>query len=396
MSTQTIDKTFEVALRTVAINGSYNASRALSKWLRRGVRLTSEGFQSIPIAQAYTMIGEPDDVIAAIHLPLKGDLTGHLLLTFPEKVAMILADVIMQVPEGTTQELGEIEQSCLQETANIVGSAYANSLAKWLNLHIEPGVPIFVRDMASAIIDPFIMEFAAYHDEILMANTDFLMGDQRLEWGLLLLPSDDSLTLMQDRCRTDKVRQNALQTIAINGAFNASRAMSKWLKRGVKISTEGFGRVPIREIASSFDTSKPIIALHSSLGEQLHGHTVLCMSEETAVILVDLLMGQAVGTTKGIGEDEISCLQETGNIISSSFVNSWSNWLDILIEPTSPHFVYDLPEAVMASMIPEQALVSDEVFLAKSFFMLDDHWLEWVFFLLPDPSAMRLIESSCR
>jgi len=172
--------------------------------------------------------------------------------------------------------------------------------------------------------------------------------------------------------------------------------MSKWLKRGVKISTEGFGRVSLGEIASTFDTSKPIVALHCSLGEQLHGHSVLCMSEETAVILVDLLMGQPVGTTKEIGENEISCLQETGNIISSSFVNSWSNWLDILIEPSSPHFVYDLPEAVMASMIPEQALVSDEVFLAKSFFMLDDHWLEWVFFLLPAPSAMRLIESFCR
>ena len=93
---------------------------------------------------------------------------------------------------------------------------------------------------------------------------------------------------------------------------------------------------------------------------------------------------------------EQSCLEETGNIIFSSFVNSWSTWLDIHIEPASPQYVFDLPEAVMASVIPEQALVSDEVFLAKTLFLLDDQWLEWVFFLLPAPSAMRLIESSCQ
>lgn len=395
MNTLSIDKTFEDALRTVAINGSYNASRALSKWLRRGVRLTSEGFQYVPIAQATTILGEPEEVIAAIHLPLQGDLSGHLLLTFPEPVALLLADILMQAPEGTSKELGEIEQSCLQETANIVGSAYANSLAKWLNLLIEPGVPVFAHDMACSIIEPFIMEFATHRDDVLVANTEFLLDKQRLQWGLLLLPSDEGLQLMQDRCNLDHVRQTALQTIAINGAFNASRAMSKWLKRGVKISTDGFCRIPLSQIADSFDNSKPIVALHCSLEAQMHGHSILGMSEDHAKQLVDLLMGQAVGTTTEFGDMERSCLQETGNIISSSFVNSWSNWLDIHIEPLPPQFVYDLPEAVMSSVISEQALVNDEVFLAKTLFLLDDQWLEWVFFLLPAPSAMRMIESSC-
>ena len=213
MNTISIDKTFEDVLRTVAINGSYNASRALSKWLRRGVRLTSEGFQNVPIAQATTILGEPEEVIAAIHLPLQGDLSGHLLLTFPKPVALLLADIMMQAPEGTSRELGEIEQSCLQETANIVGSAYANSLAKWLNLLIEPGVPIFAYDMACSIIEPFIMEFATHRDDVLVANTEFLLDEQKLQWGLLLLPSDEGLQLMQDRCNLENVRKTALQTI---------------------------------------------------------------------------------------------------------------------------------------------------------------------------------------
>lgn len=383
------------ALRTVAVNGSYNASRALSKWLRRGVRLTSDGFKSVSVADAASGIGEPDAVIAAVHLPLAGELAGHMLLTFPEHVALRIVDFVMQAPEGTTTEFDELAESCLQETGNIVASAYANSLSKWLKLAIEPSVPTFAHDMVSAIVDPMLVETAAHHDEVFIATTDFMIDEQHLEWGLMLLPSRASLRAMEGQCHTDAVRQNALQTIAVNGAFNASRAMSKWLKRGVKISTQGFGKVPLTKVADQFDESTPIAALHLPLTGQLHGHALLAIPERHALRLVDLLLDRPLGTTTHLAELEQSCLGETGNIIASSFLNSWSTWLDMHIEPGAPKFVLDLPLAVLDTVLAEQAAMSDDVFMARTDFMVDDQWLEWVFLLLPAPSAMRLIEASC-
>lgn len=395
MTVGTKESTLTDALYTVAINGSYNASRALSKWLHRGVRLTTEGFQTLPISEAYSVIGEPDSPVAAIHLPLAGDLDGDMLLSFPEQVALQLVDIIMQQPEGTSTEFEELEQSCLQETGNIVCSAYANSLSKWLKLRIEPSVPLFGHDMASSIIDPLLVSSAAHHDEVLVSLTDFLLDKQKLQWSMLLLPSAKSLTRMQERCAGDSVRQHALHAIAVNGAFNASRAMSKWLKRGVKISTNGFARVPLRELAEQFDEDTPIVALHLPLGEQLRGHALLAIPESHALKLADILMGQPIGTTEHIDDLVRSALEETGNIISSSFVNSWSTWLDMHIEPGSPQFVVDLPRAVVEAVVTEQALVDDEVFLARTDFIVDEQWLEWTFMLFPAPSAMRLIESSC-
>lgn len=383
------------ALRTVAVNGSYTASRALSKWLRRGVRLTGEGFKPVPIAEAAAVIGEPEELVAAVHLPLTGDVGGHMLLTFPESVACKLVDMVMRQPDGTTTTLGEIEQSCLQETGNIVCSAYANSLSKWLKLHIEPGVPEFAFDMVSAIVDPLLGSLAMHSDSVFAAMTDFLLDSQRLQWGMLLLPSPESLKAMEERCNTDEVRQHALQTIAINGAFEASRAVSKWLKRGVKISTEGFTRVPLQEVGDHFDETTPLVAMHLPLGNSLHGHALLCVPLPHAMNLVDLLMGQPAGTTTELGELERSALEETGNIIASSFMNSWANWLDISIEPKPPQFIVDLPSAVLDAVIAEQALIGDDVLLARTDFIVDEQWIEWVFMLLPSPSSMRLIESSC-
>jgi len=57
MTTATTDRQLAEALHTVAVNGSYNASRALSKWLRRGVRLTSDDFRNVPIPEASSAIG---------------------------------------------------------------------------------------------------------------------------------------------------------------------------------------------------------------------------------------------------------------------------------------------------------------------------------------------------
>lgn len=396
MTTAGIPTELEALLRTVAINGAYNASRALSKWFRKGVRLTCDGFSCVSLCDAPMRIGPPDAVIAAIHLPLQGDVAGDMLLTFPVDTALQLTDLVMQLPPGTTKTLGDVEQSCLQETGNIVCSAYANSLSKWLRLHIEPGVPRFASDMVCAVVDPLLMEAALDRDEVFLTKTDFLLDQQHLEWGLMLIPSRASWQCIQDRCDRDSLQQHALQTIAVNGAFDASRAMSKWMKRGVKINTEGFQRVPIQEIAGRFDESSPIAAMHTRLGPQLGGHTLLAVESEHARRLADILLDRPRGTTQEFGELERSCLAETGNILVSAFVNSWATWLDMRIEPSPPRFVYDLPHAVIQSALAEQALVADEAYVARTDFLVDDQWLEWVFMMLPSPSAIRLIEASCQ
>lgn len=396
MTTQVADNQLVDALRTVAINGAYNASRALSKWLKRGVRLTTDGFKRVPISEASSVVGDPAEPIAAIHLPLEGDLGGHMLLTFPEHVALQLADIMMQVPEGTSTEFTELEQSCLEETGNIVASVYANSLANWLNLKIKPGVPKFAHDMASSIVDPLLVDFATYHDELYMAATNFQIDGKSLQWGLLLLPSESALKLMESRCNSESMRCHALQTIAVNGAFNASRSVSKWLKRGVKLSTDGFQKIALNDVSCHLDDSIPILALHSQLYGQVKGHALLTITLDHAMHLADLLLGNPPGTTKSIGETEESCMQETGNILFSAYMNSWSTWLGASSEPGPPQCVIDLPSAVVQTVLSEQALMSDEVFMAPTSFVVDKQWLEWWFMLLPSPSTMRLIETSCQ
>ncbi len=383
------------ALRIVMVNSSYNASRALSKWLKRGVRLTADGFTAVPFAEVAEAAGPDDEPVAALHMTLGGDLTGDVLLMFQEAVAFELVDMLMGNPAGTTRQLGEFEQSCLQETGNIVGTSFTNSLASWLKLQIVPASPMFVHDLACAIVDPLLANYAQLADEVLLARTEFELDQRQLDWTFLLLPSVESLARMQERCATDNIRRNALHTIAVNGAFNASRAMSKWLRRGVRLSTEGFVRVPLAEVCDEARSDETVVGVHLTLGDQMHGHSLLVMPMPTACKLVDIVTRVKLGTTREMDEMAVSCLTETGNILSSSFMNSLSRWLDITAEPSAPQVKIDMLEAIFDAVIVEQAKVGDDAFLAKSVFSVDGQWLEWDFYLLPSPSSLRLIEASC-
>lgn len=383
------------ALRTVAVNSAYHASRALSKWFKRGVRLTSEGFRFVPISELAAAAGEPDEAVAAVHLAVSGEISGNILLAFPEKVALRLIDIMIEAEDGTSTEFGELEQSCLQETGNIVGSAFANSLASWLGVEVTPQAPTFVHDLAAAVIQPLVLSQAANSDEALLADTEFEFDKERLDWRFVLLPSEESLVVMRRQCEGDEVRRHALQTIAINGAFEASRALSKWLRRGVRLSTDGFVRVPLRDACPVSQSEESVVALYACLGQQLHGHTLILMRCSTACELVDILCRQDPGTTTELNDLANSCLLETCNIVSSSFINSWSRWLDIHTEPGPPQMIVDMPEAILENLLVEQAMASDEVFMAKTEFSASGRWLEWDFYLLPTPSSLRLIETSC-
>jgi chemotaxis protein CheC len=385
---------FAEALRTVAVNSAYSASRALSKWFKRGVRLTCDGFKSLPIQEVASIAGSPETPVAAIHMALTGDLSGDILLLFPEQVAMQLCDLMIEAPPGTTTSIGEMEASCLQETGNIVGSAFTNCLASWLKLSAIPASPTVVHDLACAVVEPILVNHATFGDEALICNTEFDLDGQRMEWFLLLLPSPESLQKIKGQCSDEQVHKNALHTIAINGAFAASRAMSKWLRRGVRLSTEGFVRRPLRDVCAEPENSEPVVALHMQLVDQLHGHALLVLPMKTALQLVDILIDVPAGTTTELHEMALSCLEETGNIISSSFVNSWAKWLEIRTEPQPPQLHIDLLPAILESVLVEQATAGDEIFMAKTSFSVNGRWLDWDFYLLPTPSSLRLIETS--
>lgn len=385
------------ALRTIAVNGAYEASRSLSKWFKRGVRVMTDGFAEFSLEEMTALAGEPDETIIAAHMAVTGDLEGHLLMTMPQDTTFRLVDLLLDQPEGTTKIMGELEMSCVQETANILASTFMNNLSSGLRIHAEPTSPVCIQDMASAIIESTLTEQAMSTDKILLAKSDFLLDGFWINLGLFLIPTPESYRVITENCDSLARTDYALKTIAVNGAFKASRALSKWFRRGVRITTEGFEKTPISKVSESLldDADQEVVALHMLLEGELRGHVLLSFPIETANSLVDVLLGQPKGTTTHLGEMEKSCLQETANILSSSFINSIAGWLGVSAIPGAPEFAMDMACAVLQPLLIEQAMVSDEILSTRTVFMMDGIWVDWTFLILPTPETMRLIEAHC-
>jgi chemotaxis protein CheC len=200
---QALDDHARRRLRTIFERGAEDASAALSMWLGQPATLRTSEVDEVGLAEAAELLGPADDLVAACSMEFVGRITGHLLLVFGDRSGLALADLLLGQSAGTAQAWGELEQSAANETANIVGCAYLNSLAVRLprsegepadaDATILPSPPSFRHEFAGSLIEFVLMEQALELDRLVLVKTRFEAEERRLDWSLLLVPSIDSL-----------------------------------------------------------------------------------------------------------------------------------------------------------------------------------------------------------
>jgi chemotaxis protein CheC len=210
---QSLDDQARHRLRTILERGAEEASAALSKWLARPATLRTSEVDEVDLAEASDLLGPADGLVAACSMELVGRITGQLLLVFEDRSGLALADLLLRQPSGTARTWGELEQSAANETANIVGCAYLNSLAAQLprsdgepanaDATILPSPPSFRHEFAGSLLEFALMEQALKLDRVLLVKTRFEAEEEKLDWSLLLVPSSESLEWLASALSVD-------------------------------------------------------------------------------------------------------------------------------------------------------------------------------------------------
>ena len=154
-------------LRMIFDRGADGASHALSKWLAEDVHLAISEVELVELEAAGELLGPADSLVASCSMGLTGQLTGLILLIFENHAGFALVDLLLHQSIGTTTEWGELEQSAVKETTNIIGCAYVNALATYLRdivFHptdraentgageLVPTPPTFVQEFAGSLL----------------------------------------------------------------------------------------------------------------------------------------------------------------------------------------------------------------------------------------------------
>ncbi len=183
------------ALREVANIGAGHAATALSQMTSQRIMISVPRISVTPLEEVPPHLGPPEEPVAAVLMNMLGDLTGRTLLVFPKSTALRLAEILLHKPAGTFSELGELEQSALQEAGNILSGAYMNALSDFMGLLLLPSPPSLAIDMSRAVLTTAYLQFGADPNYVFCVETEFLMRDanERLRGFFLLLPDLASL-----------------------------------------------------------------------------------------------------------------------------------------------------------------------------------------------------------
>jgi chemotaxis protein CheC len=191
------------ALREVANIGAGHAATALSQMIDRTIMISVPEVSVTPLEDVPGVIGDPDEVTAAVLMQMMGDLTGRTLLMFPTESAKSLCDLLLRRPLGTTEAYGEMEESAIKEVGNILSSAYLNALSDFLGMMLVPSVPSMVVDYAAAVLTTTYLTFGSERDVVLCVETEFHFKDEKekVPAHFLLLPDMASLRAIFDAIR---------------------------------------------------------------------------------------------------------------------------------------------------------------------------------------------------
>src|SRR5260370_8291688 len=108
------------AVGEVANIGAGHAATALSQLTNRRIMISVPQINIARLEEVPDLLGNPQDVVAAVLMHMLGDLTGRTLLLFPEAVGRRLCDMLLRRPMGPTTPFDLLEHSRLTQAATLL------------------------------------------------------------------------------------------------------------------------------------------------------------------------------------------------------------------------------------------------------------------------------------
>ncbi len=179
----------QLAWAGLVSRGIGNSISGLSQMVGQEIKATALRPTVVNIREVPSIIGGAETVAVGIYLRVMGAATGHMLLVYQPKAAFELLDMLMGSDPGTTQGLGEMEESALGEMGNIMGSFFLNSLADATGMSFYPTPPAVMMDMAGAVLDVALAEVMMETDEACIVEATFGTQDKQVSGTFLVIPS---------------------------------------------------------------------------------------------------------------------------------------------------------------------------------------------------------------
>ena len=200
-----------------------------------------------------------------------------------------------------------------------------------------------------------------------------------------------------DEINVEKMSQeyfDVLKELGNIGAGNATTALAQMLQCKVDMRVPQVELLEFKNVGAMIGGEEHLMTgIYLGVEGDITGSIMFLMEQETARHLVSkMMMGLESGGDE-FNEMELSALQEIGNIITGSYLNSLSDLTRLTIYPTIPSIATDMAGAILSVPAIEFGVYGDKILLIQTQFS-DEVDLNGYFILVPDVDSYTKILSS--
>ncbi len=186
---------------------------------------------------------------------------------------------------------------------------------------------------------------------------------------------------------------DVLKELGNIGAGNATTALAQMLQCKVDMSVPQVKLLEFKDVATLMGGEEQLMAgIYLGVEGDINGSIMFLLEQKSARHLVGKLMGMTIEGEE-FTEMEISALQEVGNIINGSYLNSLSMMTNLKICPTIPSLAMDMAAAILSVPAIEFGVIGDNILLIQTQFF-DEIQLDGYFILIPELESYVKILSS--
>ena len=179
------------ALKEVGNIGAGHAATALSQLLNTTVKLAEPTIDVLKFRDLSNRIGHPDRSVAALHMYIRGEAPGQMVVLFDRDQAHEFVNRFIKRIIGDIQIFDSIIDSTLKELGNIIAGSYLTALISLTGINLLPSVPTLSYGTVQAAFRT-LMSILPDQD-VFLIESQFLDKDKAVSGQFILIPETGSL-----------------------------------------------------------------------------------------------------------------------------------------------------------------------------------------------------------
>ncbi|MCX6693601.1 MAG: chemotaxis protein CheC [Methanomicrobiales archaeon] len=187
---------------------------------------------------------------------------------------------------------------------------------------------------------------------------------------------------------------DALRELGNIGAAHAATTLSTMLMSNIEMDVPEISLVDISRIHEYVGDDLAALVLFQVMGEVTSGgYLLLYIPKRSIVRLTNVMLGMT-DPDRDLTEMDHSALLEIGNIMVSAFLDGTAGLLNIVMLPSPPSLVIDMPHAAIETILAAQEHSDiNEVVIFRTELKSDEHAISSSIFLLPNEPMLNEILS---